>query len=971
MQATNETKFMQKKSHRPILLVYLCITFSLSFFPVTSSFAEPRSPFDFPEPIVEPSPKIFLSLPLNSTDTVVDFDVSPLRAEVAGIIKSTGGASEKIILWKMDAGGKPQIASQSWDLPKELSLQSLTWHPSGQEIFLLGSRSGQFEILKTPVTALKMEVIYKSKKPLRRLVVGPRPFELESTQYRLFFGIKKGDGHYAVRTITENGKREYSVLDSKADSLVIAGMRGADSDVIIVPDALPVSFHPAGDVMIWEDNKHCFHKAIYSDDHWSRMEKINKTPPICDGSLTYTPNGSALLQWKKGKPGVEFRWMHEAKTETLAAAILFQGTPSSVADGKGIVGLVKTGQQMSLQYVPIDVPLADVINAWMYLESSKDKDLLTKNSGLFRPTTYEQLYQLYDSELYKCGAYLSTHSSRPYFVSTDIFWELYSAAFEGVFILSEREMAIPAFWSFVEKAASELKIRHADSRLFKVLSALKDVNSSNLTKNPETALILKAAGKLKSTLNEVWIDFGNLKPRSHYTTTLALQNYFKAMKYLTQIDLSQEDILLLKTLSKAVQDEAKQWIQAYEAFTAPSRRPLVWESSKTIPGYVLKPDLKPGLFPLSWGIDHEILNNSVFHQDWPKEKRIEGPGGMRLLPSGLDLASVLGSAIAETLLDEANEFKQYPPLKVQFGELRERLKKFKLASDARTSLYSQWMDALGTQWSQHIISPGHVMQDNFWQIKRLQTGLASWSTLRHATMLVNERSVAECGEAGFEDIVMRPPRGYVEPDPETFEAIAGLFETTMAWVKESGKKWKGSEPRENNSGEKSSASQSLQQGILRRLEESRDKVKFFRDVAKKELQGIALSAKEYEEILYVGRAAEHNFLIFKSLASKDFALSTPQPVMKVTDVASVENHEPFLLVGVGTPWEWNQLVPFFGRKQIAKGVAYSYQEFHSPKVRSDDEWRVMLKSLAPKDARPNWVAPFISEDKASCPPKVP
>ena len=48
--------------------------------------------------------------------------------------------------------------------------------------------------------------------------------------------------------------------------------------------------------------------------------------------------------------------------------------------------------------------------------------------------------------------------------------------------------------------------------------------------------------------------------------------------------------------------------------------------------------------------------------------------------------------------------------------------------------------------------------------------------MRHATVLVNERSDAEAGEGGFEELVTQSPRGYVEPDPATFAALAGLFD---------------------------------------------------------------------------------------------------------------------------------------------------------------------------------------------------
>src|ERR1035441_6671476 len=53
--------------------------------------------------------------------------------------------------------------------------------------------------------------------------------------------------------------------------------------------------------------------------------------------------------------------------------------------------------------VPIPLPLADVVNAWMFTESAQDTELLAGRGGLFRNLKDDQIYQLYDSEAYRCG----------------------------------------------------------------------------------------------------------------------------------------------------------------------------------------------------------------------------------------------------------------------------------------------------------------------------------------------------------------------------------------------------------------------------------------------------------------------------------------------------------------------------------------------------------------------------------------
>jgi len=265
------------------------------------------------------------------------------------------------------------------------------------------------------------------------------------------------------------------------------------------------------------------------------------------------------------------------------------------------------------------------------------------------------------------------------------------------------------------------------------------------------------------------------------------------------------------------------------------------------------------------------------------------------------------------------------------------------------------------QWADSVASPNAELDADLWRAKRLQTGLASWATLRHATVLVNERVSAECGEAGFEEIVMRPPRGYVEPDPRTFARIGDLFASAVQLISSGGLRLTGTLPAEDR------GQVQLQQGLIRRLNETAAKARVFEALASKETRGEPLTAADYEEILYFGRVAEHHFLVYKSLANKDLALSTPNPIPKIADVSDRQGQAPYLMVAVGRPLEWDHAVPFFGRREIVKGAAYSYYEFLSDTLLNDADW---LKKVAAQ-AHPAWVAPYVSANGLSCPARKP
>jgi hypothetical protein len=340
------------------------------------------------------------------------------------------------------------------------------------------------------------------------------------------------------------------------------------------------------------------------------------------------------------------------------------------------------------------------------------------------------------------------------------------------------------------------------------------------------------------------------------------------------------------------------------------------------------------------------------------------------------LAEALGSGYARSLLK--TDLSAYSAL----GPVLDALQRRQPQGAAQPDLYDAWIAALAVQWADDATFPGNA-QDTLWNVKRIQTGLASWATLRHATVLVNERTTAECGEGGFEAIVLRPPRGYVEPDPKTFEAIASLFDQMQQVVAKSAN-FTGNLPQDPTSDK---AAQPLRDGIIRRLQATASKARLFEAMAEKELKNQPLSDTDYDEILHVGAVAEHDFLVYNSLASADLALSTPNPMMKIVDVAG-GGEVPYLEAAVGRPLEWDQVVPYFGRREIVKGSIYSYYEFSSSTPLTDLDWAG--NSLTPDAAaanpstagkpipgkvavqpHPAWVSSFISRESLSCPAEPP
>ena len=926
-----------------------------------------ESPFHSREATVAISPSVASELNLPSGTTVADYDIWPTGPDALILLRDASGSH--VASWHVGNNETVPLL----DLPAGFEAQSIAVHPEADRFFVSGKSGAQWIILAVDKSNGKWQprTIYQSPLELRRLLVAPRPFQISydakvPEQYRIFFAAREPDGAYSTRSVTEDGQREYQVIGPATSYVRLSG-EGADPAQNFTPSALPAAFHPAGHILIWQDAKGCFQQLPYSYWNWGKPAAVAGDP--CGGSLTVTPNGAALLHWRRGEPGITVISDHGRSTATQAREYQFIATPSSTPDGRGIVGLVARGDRQALVYVPIEVALADVMNAWMFVQNSTDEQMFTTNAGMLRPTYDDQLYELYDSESYP--AHPDSEPSRPYLVTTDIFWEILASAYEGTFIVKEHQEAMPAFWAFVTAAQKSLHASAPGSQWALAFDAVAESRSAAKPTNAEALHIQQADGVFDSPVFDEKFDFTELKPRGHYTSTPEMEAYFKAVHYLTEL-AKEKGAQDLNSLPTEVNATALQWIASYQGFIAPSRAPLVWSpGSFHPPAYARHLFDKEQIFPLSWGFDNEVLLSTVYHQGWPKEEQILGRDGKAcLLPSGLDLAAALGSGYARSLLK--TDLTEYPRL----GPALDALQARRPRDSAHQSVYDAWIDALAVQWADHVKFPG-VSDDVLWRAKRLQTGLASWATLRHATVLVNESGSAEAGEGGFESLVIQPPRGYVEPDPNTFKAIASLFDEMEQLVAGSNHLEGHLSPEDDDSAQ----NQSLREGILRRLRWSEDEARSFASIAEKELRNEELSDSDYEQILYVGAIAEHDLLVYNSLANKDLALSMPEAMMKIADVAGGSGLS-YLEAAVGRPLEWDQIVPYFGRREMVKGSVYSYYEFSSPEPLNDREWAQHIPPLtAPANQQgsspkldvkvPSWVRPFISTEQLSCPAESP
>jgi tetratricopeptide (TPR) repeat protein len=135
----------------------------------------------------------------------------------------------------------------------------------------------------------------------------------------------------------------------------------------------------------------------------------------------------------------------------------------------------------------------------------------------------------------------------------------------------------------------------------------------------------------------------------------------------------------------------------------------------------------------------------------------------RSLPSGLDVAAALGHRVA------AEELRRAEPQAREVLKAAERLRPI-MRDDGRT-VYRGWLGALRTLSVTDHRAPD-FMRSVDWEYQKANTCLAGWSQLRHASILYAAHSNATMGLSD------ETPRGWIEPYPAFYRAMADLAERT-------------------------------------------------------------------------------------------------------------------------------------------------------------------------------------------------
>lgn len=299
---------------------------------------------------------------------------------------------------------------------------------------------------------------------------------------------------------------------------------------------------------------------------------------------------------------------------------------------------------------------------------------------------------------------------------------------------------------------------------------------------------------------------------------------------------------------------------------------------------------------------------------------------MRGFPRGLDAMDILGSARAYEILaaEGDTEYKQYPE------QRRKLIEEFATltTADWNRNLYWGWLYTLKALFGSRGSGYPTFMQTEAWTDRNLSTALASWTELRHDTILYAKQSYTP-----RETSVPDPVPGYVEPEPEFFARLLALARMTRTGLDEL---------------------DALDDAARTRMMAFESVLETLLGIVVKQLNGEALENWEGDYILNIDM---HLAPVQQGIEEQGVKTTL------VADVHTEANTSQVLEEAVGYTDLLVVVLPQpDGRLVAAAGPVFSYYEFKWPQASrlTDEAWRSMLlKGDAP--SRPPWTASFLGE----------
>ena len=474
------------------------------------------------------------------------------------------------------------------------------------------------------------------------------------------------------------------------------------------------------------------------------------------------------------------------------------------------------------------------------------------------------------------------------------------------------------------------------------------------------------------------VDYTQFVPRGHYTENEQLEDYFKTMMWFGQMGFDLGDptatraAVLLTWMVTGNESLYDVWQRIYNVteFFVGSSDDLTFQdySMALIQGGITSPEQILNDNAIE-SISQDLLNMNnakilgtiaVANPNIPQEEQLSealnGTAGLRfmgqrfvpdsymfqqlvypqvgtndsprLMPKGLDIASVLGSDLAQQILNQteaaySNYTEQIEELRTEFGSID--------TANWTQNLYWSWLYTANTTLSQ---IPNDAKYPTFmttpaWGYEKLETFEGTWTELRHDTILYAKQSTTVVLSIA-PPYVPPPSTAYVEPYPDTYRSMIGLINMTINGL--------------TNYGLLSSSMNASLTSFMHVSE-------LFLNASTIELAGGTLDDSTQQQVI----SAATQISTITSLASQQV-----QDAAIVADVHTDPNTGNVLEEALGN---LSVAVVIYadanGNLYVAAGPVYNYYEFTQPMSNrlTDETWRAMI-SAGQTPPAPDWTNNF-------------
>lgn len=650
-----------------------------------------------------------------------------------------------------------------------------------------------------------------------------------------------------------------------------------------------------------------------------------------------------------------------------------------------------------VQPYKVNSDLSNIENINQFGEFSEEQiALLVKNNFVVNPTDQEQLFYIYESNEYK---------NIPSFITTDSVLQVYHIFYDYTLRnleeqkllgmlekLTERMLnnSIEVYENVTDKDIKSIQLKNIGFFTVAQLCLGNEVPKKVPQEAMDIALeelnkINEHIGYQKSSLFPYDLDYSQFTPRGHYTRTEDFERYFKAMMWYGQApfplyyteneerNIEQTVQALLITYSLYNDEESfNLWQDIYEPtnfFVGNSDDLGPYEYVELLTSvYGQKPDLNKlmenkkieQLYSLAKKLPEPKIKPKYTTVTTPAGKQFRFMGQRYVLdaeiiqelvepitrpvPSGLDVMGVLGSERAEKIQmqKEINQYwDDYPK---EFKRLKDKFSKME-DDEWQSNMYQGWLWTLKGLLKPYGEGYPSFMTNEAWVDKNLTTALASWSQLKHDTILYGKQSAAEMG-GGYAE-----PLGYVEPNIEVYEKLLWLTRYSKENLK---------------------ARDMLLDNVADKIEEFEELLEFLINCSVKELNNEVLTEDEYNTIVYYGGRLEALSSSFAGDIYHWFEITsdTDRNMAVIADFHTIAPNKyssgGYLEAAVGTANEIYVVVPIGGKLYLTRGAVFSFYEFISNERLTDERWQQMLKEGNSPDM-PEWTNSYIRGGKGEIP----